>query len=217
MNIPKKLWHIWIGPKPSPFKWMNTWPEKHPDWEYQIIDNDYVSNKKFYNQHLIDQYMTMPEKHGYAGAADLIRYEILFEYGGFIPEADSICLANTEELWTDPAQFCYTVYENESLRPGFVSPIQAANPKSEFLKYIIEDLHKLSSNDLNKRAVYQTTGNRYLKDVISRTSFPIKIFPSHYFIPQHFSSLASGRYNGPDKIYADQFWGSTKNNYSLGV
>ena len=215
--IPKKLWHIWIGPNPSPTKWMKTWPELHPGWDYQIIDNEYISKKRFYNQHLIDQYMTMPDHHGYAGASDLIRYEMLYEHGGFMPEADSICLNNTDELWCEPQEYCYTVYESETLRPGFVSPIYAASPGNKFLEYIIEDLHKLTVEDLNKKQVYQTTGNRYLCNILSSTKFPIKIFPSHYFIPQHFSSLATGRYDGPDKIYAEQMWGSTKKNYNLGV
>lgn len=217
MNIPRKLWHIWIGPKPAPLKWMDTWVQKHPDWEYQIIDNDYISKRRFHNQHLIDQYLTMPKQHGYAGAADLIRYEILFEHGGLMPEADSICLENTEELWIEPPEFCYTVYENEKIRPGFVSPIQAASPGNLFLEFIINDLHKLSPDILYSKEVYQVTGNRYLRDIILSTKFPIKIFPSYYFIPQHFSSRAPERYQGPEKIYADQMWGSTKKNYDQGV
>ena len=32
--IEKKMTHIWIGPKPAPLKWMYTWRDKHPDWEY---------------------------------------------------------------------------------------------------------------------------------------------------------------------------------------
>jgi mannosyltransferase OCH1-like enzyme len=217
MNIPKKLWHIWIGPNPAPIKWMQTWPEKHPDWEYRVIDNEYISTKTFYNHHLIDQYMAMPEKHGYAGAADLIRYEILYEFGGFMPGADAVCLENTEDLWTESKEFCYTVYENEKIRPGFVSPVQAANSGDKFLEYIIEELHKVSLDTLKNKEVYQVTGNRFLKDVIAKTNYNIKIFPSHYFIPKHFSSLNSERYSGPGKIYADQMWGSTKNIYDQGI
>ena len=35
----------------------------------------------------------------YMGVSDLMRYEILEEVGGIIPEADSICLRATDELW----------------------------------------------------------------------------------------------------------------------
>jgi hypothetical protein len=40
MNIEKKLTQIWIGPKPAPMAWLNTWKEKHPDWEYSIFTDE---------------------------------------------------------------------------------------------------------------------------------------------------------------------------------
>lgn len=215
MNIPKKIWQIWIGPKPAPTKWMETWKKHHPDWDYQVFDNDCLDSTDFYNKHLIEKYMTMPDKDGYAGAADLIRYELLYKYGGFMPGADAICLNNTDELWVQDPEYCYTVYENEILRPSFVSPIYACNPNNTFLEIIINDLHKLSPDTLTKKKVYMTTGNAYLPLMIKQYSPKIKIFPSHYFIPQHYST--SHYYNGSDKIYAQQFWGSTKNNYHEGL
>ena len=38
ITIPNKLWQIWIGPKPAPSQWMNTWPKHHPNWDYKIMD-----------------------------------------------------------------------------------------------------------------------------------------------------------------------------------
>jgi mannosyltransferase OCH1-like enzyme len=216
ITIPKKLWHIWIGPKPAPKKWMDTWPDKHLDWDYKIIDNEYISKKKFYNQHLIDKYLTM-HPYGYAGAADLIRYEILYEHGGFMPGADAICLENTDELWIEDSSICYTVFESETLRPGLVSPILASPPKHELLKFIIEDLHKINPDNLIGHPVYQVTGNGYLGRLLKNKTFSVKVFPSHFFIPLHYSSNIKDRYNGTDKVYADQCWGTTKQNYEQGV
>ena len=212
MNIPKVMHHIWIGPKKPPLHWMNTWKEKHKDWQYTIFDNDLLSNTTFHNQHLIDQYLLMPNHHGYAGAADLIRYELLYRHGGFIPPADACCYYNTDELWDAPEDYCYTVYENERLRPSYVSPIYACRPENEFLKQIIDELHKLSPEDLKKKAVYLTTGNGWLPGMISKHKPKIKIFPSHYFIPTHYSKPEE-RYKGMDKIYSEQYWGSTKGIY----
>jgi len=208
MNIPKILWHIWIGPKSAPSKWMETWKDKHYDWEYILIDNAFIQNKKFYNQHLIDEYIN---RSFFNGAADLIRYEILNEYGGFIPPADAVCLENTNELWNEEVEYCYTVYENEILRPDFVSPIYAANKNNKFLEILINDLHALQPHQLRNK-VFQSTGNEYVAKMIKKHSPKIKIFPSHYFIPSHYS-MPNARYNGTDKIYADQFWGSTLNIY----
>ncbi len=212
MNIPKLLKHIWIGPNPAPKSWMKTWPDKHPTWSYKIFDNEELSKKKFYNQHLIDGFLS---KGIYSGAADVIRYEILFEEGGFIPEADSVCLENTDELWKEDLDYCYTVYEHEKFRPDFVSPIYACNPRNKFLEIIINDLHNFPVSKINKKA-WTITGNEYLGRMIKEHLPKIKIFPSHYFIPKHFKAPGP-RYEGPDKIYADQFWGTTRNTYSQGL
>ena len=53
--IPKIIHQIWIGPKPAPTKFMDTWKEENPDFEndsttseesdYDEIDvNDYLSD-----------------------------------------------------------------------------------------------------------------------------------------------------------------------------
>lgn len=209
MNIPYLMWHIWIGPYEMPLHWMNTWKEKHPNWEYIIFDNKKLNEKKFINQHLIDEYLRRGK---YNGVADLIRYELLYEYGGFIPPADSVCLENVEELFKEDPNICYTVYENEIIREGYVSPIYACNPKNEFVLTIIETLNKLKSEEL-KDKVWESTGNLFLKNMIELHRPNIKIFPSYYFIPKHFKAKTP-RYTGPEKVYADQMWGTTRKLYN---
>jgi mannosyltransferase OCH1-like enzyme len=209
MNIPATIIHIWIGPKAPPLHWMNTWPEKHPDWNYVIFDDDQFKKTQFRNQWIIDEYY---RREMYNAVADLIRYELLYNQGGFLPPADAICLNNTDELWNEPEHKCYTVYENEVIRPHFVSPIYASNAGNEFLKIIIDRLNTVSMEDINTKKVWQVTGNEFLRWMIKEHKPEIKIFPSHYFIPKHFKAKTP-RYSGPDKIYADQMWGSTRNRY----
>ena len=212
MNIPKNLFHIWVGPNPSPVRWMNTWADKHPDWNYTVFSDNDLKNKVFYNQHLIDEYY---KRGKFNGVADLIRYELLCEFGGFIPPADAICLENVDELFIEDPETCYTVYENEIIRPGYVSPIYAACSKNDFLKIIIDTLHDLKPSMLSDR-VWESTGNLFLKNMIEKHNPKIKIFPSHYFIPKHFKAKTY-RYSGPDKIYADQMWGTTRKTYHEGI
>lgn len=214
MNIVKNMIHIWIGPNPAPKKWMNTWTDKHPDWRYRIFDNKELKSRNFRNRHLIDEYM---KRRIYAGAADLIRYEILYDEGGFIPEADSICYENIDELFDQNFDYCYTCYENEKHRGNLVSPIMAANSGNEFLKIIIEELNKVNPKTLSNKP-WESTGNKWLGGMIEKHSPRIKIFPSHYFIPNHYDRKVP-KYSGKDKIYANQMWGSTNQgtNYKEGV
>lgn len=205
MNIEKKMSHIWIGPKPAPLKWMNTWKDKHPDWEYSIFTDEMLKSRKWYNQHLIDEYYARKK---WAGVHDLIRYELIFERGGFWPSADSICLERIDDLFVSPSDHAYTVYENEKAKPGYVSPILAANPGNHFLDLIIETLHKLQPRQLNNHP-FISTGNLFLAELIGKYKPKnLTIWPSYTLIPQWYSK-GSPRYDGPGKVYAEQYWGST--------
>lgn len=204
MNIQKKMTHIWIGPKTPPMRWMYTWQEKHPDWEYSVFTDDMLKKRKWYNQHLIEEYY---RRGTYAGVADLIRYELIYERGGFWPEADAECLNRVDELFVSPEWHAYSVYENEVGVPNFISPIMAANPGNRFLDMILRRLHELHPSELDAKP-HISTGNQFLSQFVEGNKDKLTIFPSHYFIPQWFKR-GWPRYSGPDKIYAEQHWGST--------
>lgn len=199
--IPKRLGHIWIGHRPAPLEWMQTWRNHHLDWEYVLYDNEYLFSRRWKNQPLINEYFRRGE---YAGVSDLMRYEILEEEGGFLPEADSACLRPTDELWTEPA--LYTVYENEEKKAGLVSPFLASVKGHPYLTLINRRIRKRNQPD-ELGAAWWAVGNKFLKRAMA-TQQPenLIIFPSHYFIPQH---KGSPRYDGDGPVYCDQFWGST--------
>ena len=201
-RIPKKLHHIWVGPKPAPIEWMNTWCEKHPDWDYTLWDNDKVFSRTWINQKHVDYYR---ERGIWHGVADVIRYEILFEQGGFMPGADSICENPVDELFTDGFD-AYCVYENENVRPGLISPLYACAPGCSFAKELIDGLTK-------KETVGEPwidTGNTYMMQMVERTKHPVKIFPSYVFNPVHYTGET---YQGSGKIYGRQLWGTTLETY----
>ena len=205
--IEKKITQIWIGPKPPPLKWMDTWKEKHPDWEYSIFTDEMLKARKWKNQHLIDRYYFV---RAWPGVSDLIRYELILEQGGFWPEADMVCLENTEELFDMPDHYAYTCFENSRHQDprykNYMQPIMAANPGNELLQEIVDTLHKLKPGQL-KPEPYLSTGNHFLSQYANRTEV-LKLWPSHYFIPQYYARNAP-YYDGPDKVYAEHNWGST--------
>jgi len=205
MSVTKNMTHIWIGPRKAPTKWMQTWQEKHPDWNYRVLDNNEFHQRTWRLEAHMQEYY---KRKLYNGVADMIRYEVLLEEGGFLPPADSVCLHPIDELLTDPPNYCYSVYENEKIKPGYVSPIQAANLGNDFVALLIDAIAAREPESLTNKP-WEDTGNAFLMRMIERHNPDITIWPSHYLIPKHFSD-AHTRYNGPDKVYADQMWGSTK-------
>ncbi len=204
--IPKIIHSLWIGPKPAPSKWMKTWKEKNPEWEYRLWDEKAVKNKKWINQAHIDYYYKLGIWHG---VCDVCRYEILYEHGGFFAEADSTCQLPIDDLFFDDYD-AYGVYEQERIRPGLISPLLACVKESKFAKELIGGLFQL--NEVGEP--WKTTGNQYMGEMVKKTTQKVKIFPSYFFNPVH---LTGEKYQGLGRIYADQKWGTTLDGYSKGV
>lgn len=204
LGIPRRLGHIWIGKQPPPTHWMQSWVDHHPTWEYTVYGNEFLRDEKFSTRIQIDEYLKRGQ---YAGVADLMRLEILYRFGGLLPGADSVCFRNTEELFVEPT--LYTVYENEFARGKLVSPIQAAPPKHPFIKKLVETLSETDPALLDDPWI--STGNLFTALMIEAQRPDIVIFPSHYFIPIHFTGLV---YQGNGPVYARQMFGTTRAAYT---
>ena len=225
--IPKIIHQLWIGEKLAPINLMNTWKEKHPDYEYIYWNEEELKKRNFISclQNKIDE---MDEING---KADILRWEILYHYGGIFLDADSICIEPFDDLIEKYDAFAG--YENEIIRgagwakgnPEYndvlanTKPLIAtgtmAFPKNhELPKLAIEWIKNNTVNIkiINKRA-WRTVGPGLLTRLFfSKKWEDIKILPSYYFLPIHASGL---EYKSHGKIYAYQEWGSTKNSYDL--
>lgn len=220
MKIERKIHQVWIGPLPTPTKWMKSWGEKNPDWKYVLWDNKKIFSRKWKNQHLIDECLRKYEKEvkgknddgrdvfisakgsvfkgdkatafAWHIIADIVRYEILYEYGGYMPGADSECLKSIEERFEDDPEI-YLVntghmykekYEelcaklgNKKPRgkdkisfyrwdPHNCAPVAACTKKNKWVGELIKELGKLKPKDV-KEAV-DTTGNVLMGKMIRK-------------------------------------------------
>ena len=206
VTIPKIISQLWVGPNPAPTKWMNTWKEFHPDWEYRLWGNDEVFGREWVNQRHVDYYRERKQWHG---IADVCTYEILYENGGFMIGADAVCLAPIDELFYNDFD-SYSVWEQEKIRPGLISPLHASIKGGVFAAELIEGLRQKETSG----EPWRTTGNTYMGEMYRKTKANVKIFPSHYFNSPHLTGL---KYEGTDKIYANQMWATTKQIYHEGV
>ena len=207
MTIPKIIHTVWVGDRPAPMQWINTWKEKHPDWEHILWDNDKVFGRKWRNQKHIDW---LRERKMWAGIADVIRVEYLHEYGGFAGGADSVCYENIEELFQDPYYDAYTCYENEKVTGELTAPLLACAKGSNMAEYLIQ---MLGMKEKLGTTPWKTTGNLFMMHAIKALEYPrLKIWPSYLFLPEHHTGA---KYQGSGKVYGSHMWGTGKNAYSL--
>uniref|UniRef100_A0A6C0E1W1 Glycosyltransferase 2-like domain-containing protein n=1 Tax=viral metagenome TaxID=1070528 RepID=A0A6C0E1W1_9ZZZZ len=207
MTIPKIIHQLWIGHHPAPIKLMNTWKEKHPDFEYIYWNEHEFQRRNFYFtcQDKIDD---IEEIHG---KADIMRLEILYEYGGIYLDADSICIEPIDEELLSKS--CFAGWEQETIRPGLIANGTMGFPKNHpLVKAAIE---WIKTNEVSKKSTglsaWQTVGPLLLTRMYNTGLFPdFHVFPSYTFIPIHFTGI---QYNGHGKVYAFQAWGSTLKSY----
>tara|TARA_Y100000389_G_scaffold38883_1_gene33253 strand:- start:3157 stop:4626 length:1470 start_codon:yes stop_codon:yes gene_type:complete len=229
MSIPKIIHQLWIGPKTPPTKFMDTWKNKHePEgFEYIRWTEEEMAKRGFVSQ-LMDKVNAMEEMNG---KADILRWELLYEYGGFFVDADAYCIEPVTYLVEKYKAFAG--YENEKVRnagwignrtdyddvlarthPLIATGTMAFPPKHELPRLAIEWIknNEVSVNKTKRRA-WRTVGPGLLTRLYFQKKWDdITILPSHLFLPIHSSGVT---YEGHDKIYANQEWGSTKQSYDM--
>jgi mannosyltransferase OCH1-like enzyme len=95
LKIPKIIHQIWLGSSvPSVYaSYIKSWKEKHPDWAYMLWTDENVHTLfPLYNQHFYD------EVENYGAKSDILRWEILYRFGGLYVDMDYECLNPLDEL-----------------------------------------------------------------------------------------------------------------------
>lgn len=87
--IPKNIHVIWVGDESKrPDNCIDTWRKHNLDWNIRVWGNNDLATYGWVNARHMD---TMQHRE-LNGVADLMRWEILYNEGGFVVDADSICL-----------------------------------------------------------------------------------------------------------------------------
>ena len=91
-RIPKTIHQIWIG-SPVPQKYLQiqkSWKEHHPDWEYRLWTDADIEGLVLQNRQLYETSTNWGEK------SDILRYEILYQFGGLYVDMDFECIRSFE-------------------------------------------------------------------------------------------------------------------------
>jgi mannosyltransferase OCH1-like enzyme len=180
LRIPKVIHQIWIGgPVPVAFKpYMESWVQLHmgPEWQYKLWTDEDVKTFNLYNQHFYD----ISENPGIR--SDLLKWEIIYRYGGVYVDVDFEALSALDEL-----HYMYDFYT--ALQPLDTQYAQlgaalfAAHPLHPILKHCIETV----KDDWDKQGVPAKTGPIHFTKsfyLMAGANGSVDIaFPAYYFYP----------------------------------
>ena len=202
--IPKNIHIVWVGDETKrPDNCIATWISLNPTWSVKVWGNRELSEYPWINKYHIEQM----SQHEWCGVADLMRWEILYNLGGFALDADSICLKALPDWLLEHEIFAS--WENEIVRPNLIANgYVGSHAKNPLLGQIILDIH--SEPSVVDRKAWISTGPMRLTETWRKHKYnELSILPSHYFIPNHFESP---EYSGSGHVFAKQFWGATRKN-----
>ena len=206
-SIPKIIHQIWIGPKPCPTNLTKTWKEKHPDFEYILWTETELENRKI-KLECLKQIDLIPEING---KADIIRWELLWQFGGYFVDADSICIEPFDQFFEGRTAFA--TYENENNRQGLIATgTMGFRPKYPLCRDIIDWIKKEENQQtIKEMRAWYSVGPALLTKFLDTGRYPdFTVYPSYCFLPIHFTGL---EYTGHKKVYGYQEWGTAKQSY----
>ena len=183
-TIPKRIHQIWIGHHKVPWKWINSFREKfraaYPGWEHMLWREKDIKGLHLKNRKLYEGERT------YCGKADILRYEILYQYGGIYIDADSEWLGTRdlgELIDSTNATGIFIGRECIKCKESLANSVIGCSTQNPIMGYTVQRMfqHYTSRDMCARRAAFKKTGP-YFTDQMFRF-FPITVFPYYYFYP----------------------------------
>jgi mannosyltransferase OCH1-like enzyme len=174
-NIPKIIHHIWLGGKlPDKYqKYIDSWKKFNPTWEHLFWDD---TNIKALNIDKLDQTKNLGQK------SDILRYNLLYKYGGIYVDTDFECLKSFDDLLH--LKF-FTGIAYPSTIEMYIGLLASA-PEHPIIKSCIDNMGEIKYK--TPVDVISTTGNYhftkcFLDIVMSKESDSVVAFPMSFFYP----------------------------------
>ncbi len=178
--IPKVIHQIWLGGTlPEKYKnWVESWKKYHPGWEYKLWTDEDVKHLTLYNRELYDSLSN------YGPKVDILRYEILYQFGGLYVDTDFECFKALDVLHDR-----YTFYAGieDALAIALGTALIASIPGHPILEQLVKNINFKVEDEDSMRAAIAGTGPGYLTRAFATCFNPydptVIVFPHSYFYP----------------------------------
>ena len=215
--IPRVVHQIWLGPEPPPRYTMESCRRATPDWLHVVWTDDNLPPMT--NRAVFDAFES-----AYHAKADILRYEVLYRFGGVYVDADQLCLRSLDDLLGPDVAF-FAGYQNlgnpeldDELRraPLIANGVIGAAPGHPILERVIADVcARAGSNELP----WITVGPAALTRAIEATPVRAVVHPFHAFYPYHYTEFIPA---DPQEMlkaihyrsHCVSLWGTTLDSYA---
>ena len=177
--IPRKIHVIWIGDQNQfPEECVLTWRQQHPDWELTVWDNEALASYRW----RCGDAMRQLQKRDLRGVADCMRWDILFNEGGVVVDADMVSLRPLPE-WLQQCQV-FMPWLNELACPGALSSaVVGAEPGNALIAEML--LRIQDDPELASKPIMEATGAGRLLALRKQHQYQgLTPLPSHFFLPR---------------------------------
>lgn len=178
------------------------WQRLHPDWEYRLWTE--ADLPRLHNQDLYDRAEDLCP--GFEGQlrSDVVRYELLLQYGGVWVDTDFECLKPLDGLLKDVS--CFAAYE----RQGHIvnNAILGCEPGHTFMLRLVANLNASVTGRKGRRPS-KVSGPHYLTDQYRRDPLNLTVFSEHLFYPYRCDQLDHAGASFPD-AYAVHHWANQR-------
>jgi len=181
LEIPKILHFIWVGTNniPEEYKtYINSWRKYHNNWKIRIWTDNDLTYSNFLNLDKINMSTKMAQK------ADIMRYEIIYNFGGIYVDCDFEAFKNIEKIISNCNFFTcngdHDCYDNKVITNAFFG----ASINNEISKKLKDNINKI---DIGKKDVNEETGPFYFGYILNDNfkdkyiSIPPRLFFPHTF------------------------------------
>lgn len=215
-SVPKIFHVVWIGDESKePKELIQSWADMYPDFELRVYRNKDFHERDWKFKEAMQHFYDIGL---YCGAADLMRWEMLYEHGGMTLDADSLCLDRLPEwVFECETAACWDngQVEGQLLNNGFV----VAKPKAPIIGDILKkfetegiQFYRWSWSRMKRIRLspWKSVGPLPLTQVAlghrkaRRTG--MTCLPSHFLHPMRGDGIV---YQGGGPVYACHFWGTT--------
>ena len=225
ITIPKIIHQIWIGPSNPPTEYLNTWKNNYiknnPEYKYYYWKNN---NIKQVLQRFPKLKMLYDIEKTWYGKADILRYMILYIYGGIYIDADCVWINNKSlDPLIDESKVTHFFAGLIPNKTYIVNGVIGCSKNNINILYVLNKLRQYTIKEYIKirktTAAHIITGPQLLNQI--RYNIPnnkITVFPDYYFYPISWFNIKDKKYHENNNINKNSYmfhYGISTNNLSF--